>query len=489
MARYTVGINIDSSSFPEIGTPLFPNSVKEVKPSKANKEDYAGYTSSVNMCSGEVSSDLNRYEECGFVGGTGLKLDLAFEKETSKTYKFLGMDVDENFDAIIKMNSGHVIVAHLFDREAVTKGCTRSLARIDVEADAVVKSIPESAVRKLATGLKEGLAYSLCKDASSNYNGLIDPENLRSILNPISETLDAQSSGDILEFESVLLNLVHTKKNEQANMRSSGNTSDVASFIVQAIFNYWNTVIKKYNTLYSTLASMDLWSDMNKRILGEDTFNSRFGNCITLKDNDTKQAVEGQMISFSGISKDGAVSDANVIRSGSKSVMESLSECLRTGYNQSIDAEDFLAGFVDSEAIDDVYSLTMPELQALSVLDSLKYIDEDAVLCRESYDMNDPDQRGLFVKSSIRSYERNFKEFKPATQYDVTDALADMVERGDIVNNPTPIPKENASPTGDDDSPVVTSTQEDIDVTVNKSKLLKILKLVNKSTDRILKGF
>jgi hypothetical protein len=183
------------------------------------------------------------------------------------------------------------------------------------------------------------------------------------------------------------------------------------------------------------------------------------------------------------------VSDANVIRSGSKSVMESLSECLRTGYNQSIDAEDFLAGFVDSEAIDDVYSLTMPELQALSVLDSLKYIDEDAVLCRESYDMNDPDQRGLFVKSSIRSYERNFKEFKPATQYDVTDALADMVERGDIVNNPTPIPKENASPTGDDDSPVVTSTQEDIDVTVNKSKLLKILKLVNKSTDRILKGF
>ena len=126
-------------------------------------------------------------------------------------------------------------------------------------------------------------------------------------------------------------------------------------------------------------------------------------------------------------------------------------------YNEAPDIRAILLSNIDSTDIDDLWSLTDEEAQALSVLDSLRYIDEDADISRESYDMNDPDQRGLFVKSCIRSYDRNFKEFKPATQYDVTEALAELVERGDIESNPEITQAEYAQDTtlsGD----IVTST-------------------------------
>lgn len=124
----------------------------------------------------------------------------------------------------------------------------------------------------------------------------------------------------------------------------------------------------------------------------------------------------------------------------------------------------------------------------MSVIDSLRYIDEDADISKASYDMDDPEQRGLFVKSCIRSYERNFKEFKPVTNYDVTEALADIVERGDIESNPEVTMDaytQDQSLTGD----VVTSTQGQVVMKVNTQDLKRIMKLVNKFSKDILDGF
>jgi hypothetical protein len=109
-------------------------------------------------------------------------------------------------------------------------------------------------------------------------------------------------------------------------------------------------------------------------------------------------------------------------------------------------------------------------------------------MSRATYDMNDPDQRGLFVKSAIRSYERNFREFKPATQYDVNDALADLVERGDIESQPEVTQNEYANDSslpGD----VVTSTDGEVILKANVTDLVRILKLVRKFSEEIKKGF
>lgn len=485
MASYSVRLNITPSSFPEIGGPLFPTETKAVKPSKSDRPDYNSYYSEAGMISGSVSSTLRRMPTCNFCdGANGVDVGLDYEKETSKTYKFLGMDVDENFDAIIKMSQGHIVVAHMFDREAVLKLFKRSTRRMDLP-DSLIEDLPEDVVRKIATGLKTGIAYDISKKFG-DYTG-VNPEDLRGLLSIVSNFLDSKASTDTLEYQSILLNLVHVRKNEHESIGRTQSNEDVASYIISSIFSYWGSVVvPKYNSLYSFLSCVDIWGDMNRRITGQENFNNRFTRCVSVTDNATGQSEES-MISFTGISRDRSMSDPNVIRSSSASSLVSLGGAMTYGSSDDFDPKDFMVGFFDSDSIDDVYSLNENEMQAMSVLDSLRYIDEDASLCQESYDMNDPEQRGLFVKSSIRSYERNFREFKPASSYDVTDALADMVERGDVVTNPVLVSQSVA--TDDTDAPVVTSSIEEIDVRVDKNKLLKILKLVYKSTQQVLKGF
>lgn len=482
MASYSVRLNITPSSFPETGTPLFPIEPKVVKPSKSDRPDYNSYYSEAGMISGSVSNTLRRMPTCNFCdGANGVDVGLDYEKETTKTYKFLGMDVDENFDAIIKMSQGHIVVAHMFDREEVLRWFKRS-ARGTNLPDSIITDLPEDVIRKLATGLKTGTAYDIAK----KFNNSLNPEDLRGLLSIVSNFLDSKTSTDTLEYQSILLNLVHVRKNEHESIGRTQSSEDIASYIISSIFSYWGSVVSKYNSLYSFLSCVDIWGDMNRRITGQDNFNSRFTRCLSVTDNATGQSEES-MISFTGISIDRSMSDPNVIRTSSASSLMSLKEAMTFGSFDGFDPKDFLIGFFDSDNIDDVYSLNENEMQAMSVLDSLRYIDEDAHLCQESYDMNDPEQRGLFVKSSIRSYERNFREFKPVSDYDVTDALADMVERGDVVTNPVLVSQSVAN--SDTGEPVVTSSIEEIDVRVNKNKLLKILKLVYKSTQQVLKDF
>ena len=195
------------------------------------------------------------------------------------------------------------------------------------------------------------------------------------------------------------------------------------------------------------------------------------------------------MVSFSGISKNGGVFDQNIIRkqaSGSIGSVANILHVKTTSYS-NLELKPVLMSNVDQTDVD-VWSLTDEECQALSVLDSLRYIDEDASMSRATYDMNDPDQRGLFVKSAIRSYERNFREFKPATQYDVNDALADLVERGDIESQPEVTQNEYANDSslpGD----VITSTDGEVILKANVTDLVRILKLVRKFSEEIKKGF
>jgi hypothetical protein len=63
-----------------------------------------------------------------------------------------------------------------------------------------------------------------------------------------------------------------------------------------------------------------------------------------------------------------------------------------------------------------------------------------------------------------------------------------MVERGDIISTKEPIISKDIA-TDDSEEDIVTSTQEEIKIGVNKKSLLKVMKLVNKSVKGILKGF
>ena len=489
MASYSVDVSVSNILFPEIGSPLYPKPAKEVKPAKSDREAYTGYTSSVGMSVGSIAPWFRKqpaHRECN---QDGMRVVFDFERDTPKTYKFLGMDVDENFNAVIKMSSGCVIVAPMFDRDAIEVKLKDNTRYLDNDVSLVINNLTIDSVRKLATALKTGVGYELYAKADSSYNGqsLVydDLDVLRNIIKTDIDRSSSISTGR-LEFDSVLLNLVHAKKAEQISTASNSSSGDVVGYVIMSIMDYWGDVVRRYNSYYSVLSALDLWSDANRRIIGNAEFNNRMKFCCTTIDNTTGEVAD-HMVSFSGIAKNGSISDDNVIRSAAADVLTVLGAgSADSYYSGNIDLKDLLISMADVSGVDDVYSLDESEIQAMSVLDSLAYIDEDASLCKESYDMNDPDQRGLFVKSAIRSYERNFREFKPARNYDVTDAIAAMVARGDTVGRDPVIA---ADATDDTTSDIVTGTREDISVKVNKNMLLKVMKLVDKSIDRVLKDF
>ena len=486
MASYSVKIDIASSMFPEVGTPIYPNTVKDAKPSKDIKEDYVDLVQGTDMARGSMDRAM-RDSVIDEATPQCLKMHFDYEKDTSKTYKFLGMDVDEDYNAIIELGTGHIIVGSMFDRDVVLNNVKnyRSYGFSDSDKELcvnIVNSLNQEDVRKISTAIKTGIAYDVIRKASNSY-GSVDASMLTGLVNILNK-----DGGNIsnLEFKSILLNLVHAKTQEQLATKSSGSSKDMAAIVLSALMLYWSDLADEYSAIYASLACLDLWSDVNKKMTSGEHFNSLMSKCVTITDNATGLD-DGGIISFAGISKNGATTDDNITRKSSADAMRALSSTLKGG-SQNIDPIDLLVGFADLDGIDDVYSLSREELQALSILDSLQYIDEDAILCKESYDMNNPDERGLFVKSAIRSYERNFKEFKPAENYDVTEALAEMVERGDISTNPNiVIPKEDATEGSVEDT--VTASKEDLNVQVNKKNFLRIMKLVNKSTSQILKGF
>lgn len=483
MASKSIQISISNSTFPELGTPINPVPAKDAKLSRADKADYKGFLSEVSIANSQISR-IRTYYPSASIDQNNISLKVDYESGTSKTYKFLGMDVDEDFDAIIKLPQGHVIVGSMFDRDKVLEKFNRVSRNMTVD-DSYINNLSIDAVRKMATGLKTGLAYDIISKNSGS-SGSIDPKTLSSVFKSISDEIGVSNSGKP-KFKSIILNLVHEKKEENQSIATNVTPDDILAKIAQSIIMYWTQeLLPKYNSLYSLLADIDLWQDMGKRALGETEMTSRMSNCVKIIDN--ASGISDSTISISGVARNGSITDANVIRTASASGLEVVGETLGSNYPyKSVDdMHDLLAGFMDTESVGDVFSLSDSEMQALAVIDSLKYIDEDATLCADSYDMKDPEQRGLFVKSAIRSYERNFKEFKPANHYDVTESLAEMVEKGDIISKPV---VSQSAATDDTEEDTVTSTVDEIDVTVNKSRLLKVMKLVYKTTSSILKGF
>lgn len=480
MASQSVKINIPTSSFPELGTPADPVSAKDSKLSRADKKDYKDYLSEVAMARPQMSSITQLIKSSSF-DSSNVSISLDYEPETSKTYKFMGMDIDEDFNAIIKLPQGHIVVASMFDRDAIIETFNKMNRRMNLD-ESYIRNLPLDAARKLATGLKTGILYDILEKNKGN----VDPKTLSVMFKSIADEIGSANS-EKPSFTSIILNLVHVKKDENAAITGDETSDDILAKIVQAIISYWaSNVVQKYNTIYSVLANIDIWQDMGKRALGESEMTQRMSQCVQIFDSNGNNL--DRTVSISGISINRSLSDNNVWRSSSASGIQTIADNLGNNYsyNVSLDMAEILAGFIDTDNIPDVLSLSGPELQALSVIDSLQYIDEDAAMCAESYDMSDPEQRGLYVKSAIRSYERNFREFKPATHYDVTESLAELVERGDVISKPL---VSQSVATDDTEEDIVTSKVEDIEVSINKARLLKVMKMVYKSTNSVLKGF
>lgn len=512
MAQYSLSVNINTSDFPELGNPVYPDKNIAKKVPRNLKEDYKGYMQS---CDIGMSDALYRVRQASQSGSnisceadvSSVKMNFPYEKETGKTYKFLGMDIDEDFDSIVKIGEGHVIVGSMFDRNKMESLIERTnIGRYGIDKDWAEKSlkrlnqnVEESIIRKIATSIKAGSAYSMIKEwdrtsVESDYE-----EFYKSFIDTIKR--DIQGEGDSIRtgtslFSSIILNLVNMEELEKEDIKGSSfgaDDADKEKILIEVylaiLFNYWTELSKTYSGVVTQLSALDIWSDLNKKIVGDAEFNRRFSKCIDITDNTTGEIVQN-ITSFAGVSRNGGVIDQNIIRDQGASSLESFANTMLEGditYDKPGNhMRHVLLSMVDDSDIEDVYSLTDEEAQALSALDSLRYIDEEAAMSRASYDMNDPDERGLFVKSAIRSYERNFREFKPARNYDVTEALAELVERGDIESNKVVSQEVLATKSESEVGDIVTLSGESIRTQADVNSLKRVMKMINKFSKDIL---
>lgn len=529
MSSFELSINIKGSEFPELGCPTTPvkkvNIVKGLKPSKFEKDtfkdDWGYYESDVN------SLYKDRVRKLDGVNGNDIKddymsLKLHFEKDISKTYKFMGMDIDEDFNAVIPIGSGAIVVANMagigkgeVEEKLGTKykntfSSKSGKAQYD-EATNIINRIDSNGFRRILTRVKCGGLFSCIKNISKNKG--ID----RDIYLDVKEYTDLLKNVAVSS-NSIILSIINEKEKKKNEIdldsykkspgswdTDSDSNSDLEEIILARIFIYWSDVLNYYKSVHTLLSTLDLWSNLGKRALGDKDFNNRMGSCCSIVDNETGE-VTNRVVSFTGVSESFSIAGKELlfeeISNSYNNLALSISGRGTTDNSKFIEGEDavdnlFKGNFDQTDVfVGQNNKISLDEMQALSSLDSLRYIDEDAELSKSSYDMKDPYDRALYVKSAIRSYERNFKDFKPAGSYDVPNTLAELVENDKIESNPIISYEEfldkaekNAITDNDRQRDIVTSTMEELKAGLGRRDLMKIMKLVSKLSDRILKNF
>jgi hypothetical protein len=284
----------------------------------------------------------------------------------------------------------------------------------------------------------------------------------------------------------VSLNLARVKEEDKQEALSQSNTSSntdasIAAVVLIKCFGYWRKLIQTYNEYYTVLATIDLWSNVVKKVIGEDTFNREAATSFNTIETQSGN-YSGGVCMVTGVARNGSITDANVVRSPISYTLDRVEEVLvgrRIVVNTS-NLSDLMVGNINSDAFDDPYSLTPSELQAVSNYDSIQNLDEDAKVCASSYNLNDPEERGLFLKSAIKSYERNFREYKPADNYIVTDAMADLVERGESFKELL-VPEDEYDGVSTVPGYITTDSNELIELKLTRKNLLKVSKLVDKT--------
>ena len=483
MSNLRLKINIEPDKFPDTGIPL-PYKMKDPdkvtnngNPVKMKMNIKSEYKSAFREIDGAATSFTDIQNMISVSGG---KIEGSFEyiEGVPHTYKFLGMDIDDEYRAIIPIGDGCIVVANMFDTKEIQSARIYERRVEPTVLDAAVtfiRRMSEGTVRKLSTAMKSGGLYDLYKKSNGSYISVKDTFDFFSNLMSSSSGVGSENS-----FKSILLNLVHESESSKMRTISKGSQDSDAVEIIVALkcLEYWKTVVNKYNNLFSILSGIDIWQHVSKKVLGDDRFNSMLNESKAIKIEDADGIKEARTAIISGVSRNMSISDNTLVRLGAVKGLEELKRTLVGNGTEKDSLQDLVISCIETENIENPFELSIEEIQALSNYDSLQFIDEDAKLCADSYNMNDPDERGMFIRSAISSYEKNFKAYKPKNNYDVTEAMAEMVENKDVLK--TKIVSADISTEEDDSGYITTSSTDEIRNSFNKQALLKVSKLIGK---------
>lgn len=492
-------------------------------------------------------------------------LDLEYiDGEVPKTYKFFGMDVDEEFESVIKLPSGYVVVDSLLDREGIQNILDTlhnrnnlkemfNLKQLDLgEAIAdengnltdsayeeiynemleAVKTLDERDVRAIVTRLKLGGIYDI-------YSNLKNGKELKPILTEISDMLK-DSVKDSLDskyaqnssLKSIILTMVKEESRKKDAVSHVATEIDkdvlvkaVSYLLVGVLIDSWADISEKTTKIRMVMASMDAWSDVNRRILGDEGFFNKVNGlgCMTIGGSlKPSKADKKKMIAFNGQFINGNVMyDEYMSRDLNSQIVPQLAKFFGCGiidkdtvtqtsnkiigfdYEELVetfadDADMLLASNIDREQIKDYDKLSCEDLQAISAVDSLVYIDDEAKIMKEQYDFTDPNERQVYLKSVLDMYNTEFRDFRDRED-EVDESLYELVENPDKVSNRIRASirdkaykdDDGQDTVGNEESPIMAVTESEtmMKVRENKKILQRIGKLIYKMLKEVDKDF
>lgn len=327
-----------------------------------------------------------------------------------RTFKFVGMDITENLDVVIKFGNCAVLVDNLI------------LGLNSYINEGIISS---DNIRYFIENLKFGGFEEL--DINSLYSPLLYGEGLKNI-------------------KSIILNII-IGTNEDYEDRESKD--------IMIKFNeYFRNLVKKYHAMYGLLKALSLYFKMIETLQGKD---KEVYERIIVSGN------EDLLGRFEGICEDG--SD---MWKGIDQKMVALSLFSEKGINY-IGKEDVLAIMSEPSFDIDYTEVTVGEALSRSILDYMKYKDEDLVI--DTFDFEKED-RGILMKNIVKLIKKKFRDY--GINNEVIDNVSDMIlkdEKGVILKN------------------TINNSENSKKFMIDLTGFIKSSKLLDKVFKRVVKAF
>ena len=412
--------------------------------------------------------------------------------EPRKTFKFLGMDIDDEFNIVCKLSNFDVIIGSLFsivgdfpnyqDYPVITKKNMRKIVT-KLKTETMYDLVREFKYANEYVANYDSISHAITtgnNDIFPRVNDFLDTkvvEHIKNINKLLSDYsyLDSNYNKKTSGYKSIFMNLLsesEKKRDESKGIIASNNEKDPENKMwlsfTRDLFKFFSVKVDRYSSYKIYFGMVDLFTEYINILLDK----SKNIEVLVLDDeSDDPMNMDSITINASGVAKDlnawGLESDsvrssivdlfipsihltADLIDAGNIDNIEMHTYDIKGApYKFLKDIRDMYSNFVDSgpryvgdylfddvllsNISDDDYvsGLSDTDMQALSIIDSLRYLDDVFYSASKTYDLSDESQRLMLFESVMDSYSRNFVKLKNENN-DIIDSISKTIDDNSV---------------------------------------------------------
>jgi hypothetical protein len=448
---------------------------KENRQYKQEWQDFAETSSIVTNVSWNVFNDKNPFIE---VTNDGVTLRLFVFNGKVKTFKFFGMDITDNLDVVIKGSMGMILVGNL-SSEVIFK--EKEIPDIS-QRNAANSSINFETIKLAVENLKLKNLYSL----PNEYRIVPDTRN-----DAIELTYNTYGGGNQKDFtfadhivkeistgRDVLSSIIIKYSSKTGVEVNKIDEKDMSRLVYARIGRSWSNLVDKYKIMSRVISAFDLFLSLHKKLYGvnetidkvkKSIVSGEFGDIGCLEGYSRDDSIESRTL-HCDLSSEFLISISKLNEVGKATLKHPITRYMMTMFD--------VPNSVDISKI-----RSRETCLSYSVIDALKYIDDDLIMVAKQYNMNNDDEKELFLKNVITGYKQKFSGYMKESNVDIDDEIINNILPQDI----NPVDILNVSK-----KEGLVGVNTDIEVSrasFNKTNLMICSKLIEKILKSVLKSF